>query len=312
VFVIGEAIQQKLAGRFEVLHVPIEELVPDEAIDEDLRRYKFISNRLPWLLYLIYKVPIFYYRKYAREKWLSKADLPRLREFLETHKIRTVLCLSHRPAFWVATLKRRRKLPIQIWGVGIEFGRNLGWQYQFWEEIDGLLSPVSREDTGIRLPEHVRFYSIELPVRNGFRELSGTPGDPNTVLLMCGAWGQGPLAQIAGILAMGRPELRIHIVCGDNQAAYEQIRERFADNPNVQAHQTTPSVYPYLRECGSVISKPGIATLLESHAAGRKIFLLKGMPVAEDHNARYALRHMDAEWFTEEAFDRWRRQPRGL
>ena len=46
-----------------------------------------------------------------------------------------------------------------------------------------------------------------------------------------------------------------------------------------------------------MVTKPGIATLLEAHAAGRKIFLVKGIPVSEDNNARYALRHFGAEWF---------------
>jgi UDP-N-acetylglucosamine:LPS N-acetylglucosamine transferase len=307
-YVIGEAIQERLAGQFEVHHIPIEELVPDAAVTEDLKRYKFISNRLPWLLYLIYKVPVFYYRKYAREKWFSNADLPRLRETLEERRIQTVICVSHRPAFWVATVKNRRNLPVQIWGVGVEFGRNLGWQYQFWKQIDGFLSPVFRKQTGIRLPEHVRFYPIRLPVRKGYRELARTPGNPNSVLLVCGAWGQGPLAEMVDLLTTRWPMLKVHVLCGENQDAFSRIRQLHGENSNVQAHSTTPSLYRFLQECGSVISKPGMATLLESHAAQRKIFLLRGMPVAEDNNARFAIRHMDAEWFSPEAFERWHRK----
>ena len=112
VFTIGEALEQQLSEKFKVTHKPIEELVSEQTVSEDLKRYKFISNRLPWLLYLIYKVPIFYYRKYAREKWFSKTDVPRLRQLLEAGKFKTVVCLSHRPAFWTAVVQRRSRFPV--------------------------------------------------------------------------------------------------------------------------------------------------------------------------------------------------------
>jgi UDP-N-acetylglucosamine:LPS N-acetylglucosamine transferase len=182
----------------------------------------------------------------------------------------------------------------------------------FWDQIEGLLSPVPRKETGIHLPDNVKFYPIELPVRLGFAELSLVPGDPNYVLLICGAWGQGPLLTLTRLLITGRPDLTVHVVCGDNQTAYNEIRKRYATNPNVRAYATVPSILPYLRECGSVITKPGVSTLLECHAAGRKIFLIKGMPVAEDNNAHHAVRHMEADWFTPETFDNWRHRRKKL
>jgi len=40
-------------------------------------------------------------------------------------------------------------------------------------------------------------------------------------------------------------------------------------------------------------------------AVRRKIFLLEGMPVAEDNNARYAIRNFNAEWFSIKRFKEW-------
>lgn len=306
-YVIGEAIQQRLGDASEVHHIPIEQLVSAEVTNEDVERYRFISNNIPWLLYLVYKVPFFYYRKYLREKVFQRADLHRLKQVLMERRVRTVICVSHRPAFWTSALKRREGLPISIWGVGVEFGRNLGWQYQFWEQMTGLLSPVPREFLRLQLPDQVEFNEIQLPVRIGYRELAQTPGDANKVLLACGAWGQGPIEKVARILSEALPELEIHAACGDNVLAYEQIARRFNGNDRVRAYQTAPSLYPFLKECASVITKPGMATLLESHAANRKIFLLKGMPVAEDNNARFAVEHFGAEWFSVDAFRAWRK-----
>src|ERR1051325_8972123 len=77
---IGEAIRQRLRDKHPVYHVPIEEFVSPEVVNEDLKRYKFISNNFPVLLHLVYRVPLFYYRKYLREKLFNAAQLGRLSE----------------------------------------------------------------------------------------------------------------------------------------------------------------------------------------------------------------------------------------
>jgi hypothetical protein len=64
-----------------------------------------------------------------------------------------------------------------------------------------------------------------------------------------------------------------------------------------------------MRQCGSVITKPGASTLLEAHAAARQIFLLPGMPVAEDNNARYARKAFQALDFSPDVFRRWLDEP---
>ena len=304
-YVLGEAIQEQLADLPEVHHKAIEDLVSQAIIDEDVKRYRLISTHAPWLLNLIYKVPVFYYRKYLREKYFGRADLSKLRDTVQSLKPRTVLCVSHRPAFWISALKRRDGWNFGIWGVGVEFGKNLGWRYQFWDQIDGLLSPVSRQATGVELPAGVRFVEIELPVRSGFRELAQNPASPDAVLLLCGAWGQGPLLRIAELLANAVPTLKIHALCGDNSKLYDAIARRFKNQPRVCAYRTIPTLHPLLKICASVVTKPGLSTILETHAAGRKIFLLKGMPVAEDNNARYAVEQMGAERFTLDGFLRW-------
>ena len=310
-YAIGEAIRQRLRDKQPVHHVPVEEFVSPEVVKEDLERYKFISNNFPVLLHLVYKVPLFYYRKYLREKLFNAAQLGRLGEKIEALGAKTVICVSHRPAFWVSNLKRREGVDLSVWGVLGEYGKNLGWRYLFWEQMNGFLSPVGRSALGFAPPRHVRFININLPARREYHELSSVEGDINSVLLVCGFWGQGPIAGTVKKLSGALPDLKIHAVCGENRKAYEQMQHLFKDNPRVQVYGVTPSLVPPLRECASVITKPGISTLLESHAAGRKIFLLKGMPVAEDNNARFAVEHFGAQWFDVETFKSWYMSQKG-
>jgi hypothetical protein len=304
-YTIGEAIRQRLGDDRPVYHFPVEDFAPPRVVNEDLKRYKYISNNFPALLYLVYKIPLFYYRKYLREKLFDADDLAGLRGKIEDLNIKTVICVSHRPAFWVSNLKRRERLGLSVWGVLGEYGKNLGWKYQFWEQIDGFLSPVERRELGFQLPRHVRFMNVNLPAGREYHDIAGAAGDIDSVLLVCGFWGQGPIAEVAEKLSRASPRLRIHAVCGENEKAFEQLRRLSERNTKIKAYGVTPSLAPLLVECASVITKPGISTLLESHAARRKIFLLKGMPVAEDNNARFAAEHFGAERFDVETFMRW-------
>lgn len=302
---IGEAIQERQEDKPHVYHLAVEELLSGSAIKEDLERYQLICNRFPFLLYLVYKIPIFYYRKYLRERFFNSTDLQKLKRKIESLHIKTVICVSHRPAFWITNLKRRESVDVSVWGVLAEYGKNLGWKYQFWEQMDGFLSPVDEDKLDLQLPSHVKFFKINLPAKRAYYEISEARGDKNSVLLVCGIWGLGPFVKILQALVGELPSVRIHVVCGDNKQEYEKIRQVFKHNPNIHLYGMTPSLVPHLKECASVITKPGISSLLESHAARRQIFLLKGLPVAEDNNARFAIRHFGAQWFDIEAFKRW-------
>jgi len=309
-YAIGEAIRQRLGDKESVHHIPVEEFVSPEVVNEDLERYKFILNNCSVLLHLVYRVPLFYYRKYLTEKLFNAAQLGRLGENIEALGAKTVICVSHRPTFWVSNLKRRERLGFSLWGVLGEYGKNLGWKYQFWEQIDGFLSPVGRQALGFRLPSHVRLMNINLPAKQEYRDIAGIEGEVNSVLLVCGFWGNGPIATVAEKLTRISPDLKIHAVCGENQKAFEQLQRLCRRNARIRAYGVTPSLAPLIKECASVVTKPGISTLLESHAARRKIFLLKGVPVAEDHNARFAIEHFGAERFEVNTFARWHARAR--
>jgi hypothetical protein len=306
-YTLGEALQESFTPGAVVGHMAVEDYLPGSAVAEDLKRYKFISDRLPFLLYLVYKLPVFYYRKYLRESLGGGSDLGALGRHIEALNPRTVLCVSHRPAFWVSSLKRRAGLGFKLWGVLGEYGNTLAWRYIFWEQMDGFLSPLERGELTYAFPGHLRFEKIDLPARRAYYGLADRPGDPRGVLLVCGYWGQGPILRVLRTLLGVDPALRITAVCGENGAARAAVRRAFGDNPNIRAYGAVDSLLPFFAECSCVVTKPGISTLLEARAARRKIFLLKGMPVAEGNNARHAVRHFGAEWFSEARFREWRK-----
>jgi hypothetical protein len=181
---LGEAFQERFRASDDVEHIAIEDYLPANAVKEDLRRYKFISNRMPFLLNLVYRVPLFYYRKYLRETSSRASDLRALKERIEAKNPKTVLCISHRPAFWVSSAKRRARMDFKLWGVLGEFGDTLGWRYVFWDQMDGFLSPVDRQELRCRFADSLCFSTIELPARRSYYALAGRPGRQKSVLLV--------------------------------------------------------------------------------------------------------------------------------
>ena len=99
--------------------------------------------------------------------------------------------------------------------------------------------------------------------------------------------------------------MRIKVICGINIKLFNKVEIEFRENEGVELIGSTDSVDEHLSECASIITKPGFSTIVEAHNAGRHIFLLKGMPVAEDQNARYAIKNFNAEWFSPENMKNW-------
>ncbi len=304
-YTMGDAIREMVSEQSLVSHIPIESLLEPRAVNEDMVRYRFISCNFPVLLNLVYRFPLIYARKYYREKWFPRAAGKKLAQHILSLNIKTVICISHRPAFWSSLLKTRQKSDFKIWGILGEYGSNPGWKYIFWESMDGFLSPLSRDCLKFEIPGHVRFHMIELPARQEYARLADHPGDKNHLLLVCGYWGQGPFSEIIDTLTKYFPNLHIHVVCGENEKLYRRLSDRYRNQPRVHVNGVLVSLLPLMKQCAGIITKPGISTLLEAHAAGRKIFLINGMPVAEDNNARHALKYFAASRFTLDGFREW-------
>ncbi len=299
---LGDALAQRLGSRC-VAHETVEDHLPGRALAEDLRHYRNISCRFPALLHVAYRFPPIYWRKLWRERRLAPTALHGLADALRGSGARTIIGVSHRPTFWAAFAALRHDLQARLVGVLGEYGSNLGWRYQPWQRIDGFLTPVTTGQLRFRLPSSVQVTEIDLPARAEFTALSGHAGEPRRLLVVCGMWGQGRIDRVVGTLR--QLGAAVDAVCGENDAMLDRLRRRFGDDRGVTCHGVVPSLAPLMARCRGVVTKPGIATITEAHAAGRQIFLLSGMPVAEDNNARYALDHLGAVRFSQPAVRRW-------
>ena len=304
---IGEAVRQRLANQ-EVSHFQIERFLPAAAVEEDNHRYKFISNHFNFLLHAIYRVPFFYQRKLFREEHVRRTDLSLLANEIKRGGYRTVIAVSHRQAFWLSLLKKRKQGVFQLYGVLTEFGTNLGWRYLLWDEIDGFISPLPKDALCLPFSQKLRFIKAPLLYKKEYADLAGYKGKRDKVLFVAGFWGQVSWRKAVYLverLLNAFEHLQVTVVCGTNQKLFNIFVRSLGTHPRLTIFGQSDSLCEMMKECASIITKPGFSTLVEAHAACRQIFLLKGMPVAEEHNASYALSHFGAKRFSVREFGRW-------
>ena len=113
------------------------------------------------------------------------------------------------------------------------------------------------------------------PSRAAARAALGLPGDVEVVLVMGGAWGLGPLVELAVALAgSGRYAL---VACGRNQVVRAQLARIAADRPRLVALGDDTRVSEAMAAADLVVTTPGM-TCHEARALGRGLLLLDVVP----------------------------------
>jgi UDP-N-acetylglucosamine:LPS N-acetylglucosamine transferase len=125
----------------------------------------------------------------------------------------------------------------------------------------------------IEAPVRPEFRSV--PPRSESRGVLGVPGDASCVLLISGAWGLGPLAEMARELAgAGHWVLA---VAGNNARLSQRLRAVAADEPRVVPFGYTARL-PELMSAADVVVTSSGDTCREARALGRPLVLLDVVP----------------------------------
>ena len=74
---------------------------------------------------------------------------------------------------------------------------------------------------------------------------------------------------------------------------------------NIIVYEKPNSLCALISRCASIVTKPGGVIITEAHKARRRIFLIDGLPVTEQANARYAVENFSAAKFSLKTFSRW-------
>jgi len=300
---VGKTLFEILGDNLQVQHYSLEDLICDSLKHTDFLRYRNICENNPWLLYFYYKIPINYCLKYLREAYFRNLDLGLLKEKINSLGVKTVIATNNRAAFCLSALKKRKEIDCSIVVFLTDYSFSPGWNYIFWSYIDRIFGPIEGKDIPLCLRS--RYNCVGIPVLNKYRELSERNGNKNNVLVSGGGWGLGRIFPLCQVLANQMPFLMLHIAVGDNEDLYKQLNVSLGKYKNVYIYRNLESLDSLMEICGVVITKPGALTISEASAAGRKIFLIKGIPGCEYENMKYAQRYLKAEIFSLSAFEDW-------
>jgi UDP-N-acetylglucosamine:LPS N-acetylglucosamine transferase len=159
--------------------------------------------------------------------------------------------------------------------------------HRFWvhESTDLFLvtSPAAGESVRRYWPE-ARVEIITAPVRPEFyaapdrrtaRTALGVPAGEPCVLLMSGAWGLGPLDEVAAALAADR--VWVLAVAGSNVRLEQRLRQLAAGAAHVIPFGFTDRVPELMAACDLVVTSSG-DTCREARTIGRGIILLDVVP----------------------------------
>jgi processive 1,2-diacylglycerol beta-glucosyltransferase len=129
-----------------------------------------------------------------------------------------------------------------------------------------------RPDAGIAVvPVPLRPPFYDPPTREQARAEFGIPAEVPCVLLMSGAWGLGPVAEVAGALAAAGPH--VLAVAGRNQGLESRLRAVERRQPRVHAFGYTDRVPALMAAADLVVTSSG-DTCSEARAIGRRLLLL--------------------------------------
>ena len=300
---VGKALQEMMEDGPQLYHYCIEELVCDGLKQSDFLRYRNICENNPWLLYFIYKFPVNYWLKYAREATFKDLDLRLLKKRINDLGAQTVIATNNRAAFWLSALKKRNEVNCGIIAFLTDYSLNPGWKYIFWSYVDKIMGAI--EDKNI--PERLRgrYTRVEIPVSNKYHGLPAVKTGKNNILITGGGWGLGNIFPLCRSIVKRMPFLNLHIAVGINEKLYKRLTSHFKGYQNIFIYKDLDNLYSLMEICGAVITKPGAVTISEASRSKRKIFLIKGIPGCEYKNMKYALRHLKAEIFSFRAFENW-------
>jgi UDP-N-acetylglucosamine:LPS N-acetylglucosamine transferase len=122
-------------------------------------------------------------------------------------------------------------------------------------------------------PARPQFYSA--PSRETARAALGVPDGAPCVLLMSGAWGLGPLREVA--VGLARAGVHTVAVAGRNPGLEAALREAAATDPRIIPFGFTDRVPELMAAADLVITSSG-DTCAEARVVGRRLMLLDVVP----------------------------------
>ena len=277
-------------------------LASDHLSKEICGAYVSIVNNAPKFFNLLYKAgeavsspsrrsPIYY---------VNKCFVRRLRRELAANHYDAVVVSHIFAAQALTELRHRGELDIPFVAITTDYTCS-----PFWEEVHCDCMTIPHPDL---IPEFIErgvdpalLLPCGIPVSDvchssltsaEAREQLGLPQDQPVILLAGGSMGHGSQRElIDALLACGRFDPFIVVVCGSNEQEKESLEKRYAKRPNVQIRGFERRLPLLMRAASVTFTKPGGLSSTEAAVVNTPLIFRNAIPGCETHNQDFFLAH---------------------
>jgi processive 1,2-diacylglycerol beta-glucosyltransferase len=236
--------------------------------------------------------------------WVHQFTATNLRPLLQQMRPDVVICTHAFPCGVMAEYKKQFADAPPVVGVVTDFVVHAFWIHNNIEAY-AVATPEMRATLIARGIPRDRIVVSGIPVRSDFsqrspdacalRERLGLPHDRQTVLLMGGGLGIGPLESMMHALDRVQAPLCAVAIVGRSARSEQRVLE-YAHRVSypVRVVRFVNNVHEYMHAADVLITKPGGLTSAEALVAQVPTVLFKPLPGQEERNTRYLVQRRAA------------------
>lgn len=262
--------------------------------------YLAMLGTVPAAYRTIYQAPVGSVTHRLIRTLLTQSVLSEIRRFCPTGIVAT----HPFPGSVAAHLRRVGRLSVPVAIAITDFMPHPLWVHEGADRYFVASDEADRRLQALGVPgDRVRVTGIPIgPAFAQTRSRRHVVGRPTrSVLVIGGGLGLGPIVEAVRSLAESpQPGLRVVVVCGANQALWQQVHDLVAADERFQVIGYSPAVPDLMARADLLVTKPGGLTCSEAMACGVPMLLLQPLPGHEEENAAYLTASGAAEWVRED------------
>ena len=235
-------------------------------------------------------------------EWAQRMTARNLRTLMLEQRPDVVVCTHAFPCGAMSEYKRLypHDAPAVV-GVVTDFAVHAFWAHS---NVDAYIvaHEAQVEDLAARGVPRGRISAVGIPTLPAFalppanradlRTSLGIPSDRQSVLLMGGGLGMGPIGRMLSALAPLRDRVSAVVLAGHNPRLARKLDglEQDLGFP-IRVVEFVDNVHDYMHACDLLLTKPGGLSSAEALVAGIPMVLYHPLPGQEERNATFLLEH---------------------
>ena len=229
---------------------------------------------------------------------LAKANSPEFLSHVLEHDPHVIVCTHFFPVGLLSPQKKRGRLTSSIQCIITDFAL-----HSFWvrSPVDKYFVPTEESKRSLvrRGQSAESVHVLGIPVARRFaepsvpreeRERLGLEPTADTILVLSGGFGVGPVAAIVKSFEGAGEGLQLVVICGKNLALQRRLAALRDDRSiPMHVHGWVDNVAEFMGAADVVITKPGGSTISEILAKNVPMVIVDPIPGQEQRNCEYLL-----------------------